>query len=216
MVKTQSSRHQHHSCKSCILVLSGFWNNGGHSQRALKGVQSLQRLLVNPGYAKNSHKIDTAHISGKAPSCYPQCTTSVSILTLNPVSTHKQEPHHCLQGMFDTVTPTWPCWWSLYVPLVRVLGLWRRMERCRMGSLHHWHVDFSSPLSAPSAGLPLLDSGMGFLWKTREVNRNNYSSCCRFSQACIALMCSYICGGVNVSNIITQYLQSRCRHQVIV
>lgn len=37
------------------------------------------------------------------------------------------------------------------------------MERCRTGSLHHWHVDFSSPPSAPSAGLPLLDLGMGFL-----------------------------------------------------
>lgn len=36
--------------------------------------------------------------------------------------------------------------------------------------LHRWHVDSFSPLSAPSAGLLLLGSGMGFLKKKKKVN----------------------------------------------
>lgn len=77
----------------------------------------------------------------------------------------------CFQSLFTRLskgsTLTWPCWWSLYVPPVHVRDLWRRTERCRTGSLHRWHVGFSSPLSAPLVEPPLLDLSKEFLWKTK-------------------------------------------------
>lgn len=70
-------------------------------------------------------------------------------------------------SLFFTVTLTSPCWWSLCAPLVRLQGLWRTRGRCRTASRHRLHVDSSSPRSAPSAGLPRLGLGTGFLWKER-------------------------------------------------
>lgn len=64
-------------------------------------------------------------------------------------------------------TPTQSCWWSLCAPQERVQDLWRRTGRWRTAFRCHWRAGSAAPPSAPSAGIPLPGSGMGFLrWGT--------------------------------------------------
>lgn len=128
-VISQRSRHEHYSCKGCVLAIS--FGITGYSEKVLKkGEWFLRWIPVMTGrpfqYLKpnSSHRNDTPH-NVKTPSCYnnvhnlfqPSHTT-LSELSVPSRTEYKKGWHH-RPAEFILHTPdvcdfelslTWPCW----------------------------------------------------------------------------------------------------------